>query len=297
MQTPPDPRLKPSPLVKAGCAVGLLGVGALASGLIIRLISGHPSTASEVLGGGGVVLALLALFGVAIYTTLRSAAQSRRVRGRWPTADEPTAVGAVRDIETVADPARGAHPRFPRGLVISALITLTAGQTKEPARSTRAGYAVTKSHLWARDNALKTPSWGYVWVDLPHSLPTLVLSGHLPGSSTVSSDVDIESGAFNRRFRVADKMPGTPSTGVDHAQFARYATAILHPRAVDALMSTPNTWMIAIHARRIGARVSPLCTGDDIERLAGALGVVASLVPRFVWDSYGGQSSSYRPRR
>ncbi len=296
MQTPPDPRLKSPPPVKVGCAIGFIGLGALAIGMLVRLISGHPSTATKILVGGGVVLALLALFGVAIYTTFRSAAQSRRISGRWPIGDQPTAIAAVRDIEAVANPTRGTHPKFPRGLVINAVIALPTGPSVEQLRPTTAGYAVTKSNLWTRNNQLKAPSWGYVWIDLPQALPTLVLSANLPGASPVSSDVDIENEDFNRRFRVADAMPGAPSSGIDHAQFARYATAILHPRAVEALMATPNTWMIAIRGHRIGAQVSPLFAGEDIERLAYSLSVVTSLIPHFVWDRYG-RRTAYPPHR
>ncbi|PRZ43523.1 hypothetical protein CLV47_102211 [Antricoccus suffuscus] len=296
MQSPPDPRLKRPPLVNVGCALGVIGLGALAIGMLVRLISGHPSTATKILAGGGVVLALLALFGIATYTTFRSAAQSRRISGRWPIGDAPAAIAAVRDIESVSNPARGKHPEFPRGLVVNAVIALPTGPPGGQLQLTSAGYAVTKSNLWTRNSRLKAPSWGYVWINLPQALPTLVLSANLPGASPVSSDVDIESGDFNRRFRVTDSMPGAPSTGIDHAQFARYATAILHPRAVEAVMATPNTWMIAIHGHRIGAQVSPLFAGEDIERLAYSLGAVASLIPRFVWDS-NGRRSPYPPHR
>ena len=291
MQTSPDPRLKPPPFVKAGCAIGLIGLGAVAVGMIVRLISGHHSLVTKILAGGGVVLALLALFGVAIYTTVRSAAQSRKVRGRWPAGDESIAIAAVREIETVSHPARGTHPKFPRGLVVNAVLTLPSTTAAGPTQPTHAGYAVTKSNLAARNNVLQTPSWGYVWIDFPRSLPTLVLSGDVPGSSPVSSDVDIESGAFNRRFNVNDRMPGAASTGTDHAQFARYATAILHPRAVEALMSTPTTWIITIHGRKLGAQISPIYAGEDIERLARGLSAFAALIPQFVWEGYGGQSS------
>lgn len=296
MQKPPDPRLKTPPLAKAGCALGIVGLAALVLGMLIRLISGHPNAATKILAGGGVVLALLALFGVALYSTLKSAAQTRAVRGRWPDGDEGAAIGAVREIQAMSKPELGMHPKFPRGLLINAVIAAPAGPAGESAARSRAAYAVTKSNLWVRDKRLRGPSWGYVWVDLPQSLPTLVLSSDVPGRSSVTSDVDIESGAFNRRFNVNDKMPGASSTGVDHAQFARYATAILHPRAVEALMSTPHTWMIAIHARKIGAQVSPLFPAADIERLAATLAAVAALVPQFVWDGYAGQSS-YSPRR
>jgi hypothetical protein len=121
-----------------------------------------------------------------------------------------------------------------------------------------------------------TTSLSICCVALPGPLPEVVVEPesivgeHAPG--LLREDIDIESEDFNRRFRV-------------HAADRKYASDVLTPRAVDALLSVePFAWRII--AGDLLAWSSPTDGATLLARLR-VLSTVAQSIPAFVWRNVG----------
>lgn len=133
-----------------------------------------------------------------------------------------------------------------------------------------------------------------MWFELPQKLPTLIITPDIPGLDTVAGG-DVENEAFNRRLRTRPPSnSGRPHAKVNEAAFARYATAILHPRAAERLMSMFRGPLIAIDNNRMCFMFPARLSAPEIEQAAGALSEFGTLIPRFVWETYGDQTS-YSP--
>lgn len=128
-----------------------------------------------------------------------------------------------------------------------------------------------------------TPVAQYVWVGvlkLPAALPDLhvgpewTFATMFPG--LVPMDVDIESEAFNRMYRVhIDQHPAA----------RKYAVDILNPRTAEALVAAPP-----FHWRISGNELIgwwPPGTPEDTMAHLATMRRVADGVPSFVWRDYG----------
>lgn len=114
-------------------------------------------------------------------------------------------------------------------------------------------------------------------LSLPAYLPTLQVTGesllHRAGQLLGFDDIELESDEFNRRFNVS-------------AADRKFATDVLTPRTMQALLAAPTTsWRI--EGPRIVAwdsgRLEPL---GLLARLSVLTTVIAG-VPSFVWRDYG----------
>jgi hypothetical protein len=111
---------------------------------------------------------------------------------------------------------------------------------------------------------------------MPVALPRLQVEPETAVSrvaGAVFSDINVESDAFNQRFRVTS-----------HA--AKFASDVLNPRQVEALLAGPATpWRVA------GAEIVTWSPGKQDSGTLGAavpfLAGVLGRIPAFVWKDRG----------
>jgi hypothetical protein len=142
-----------------------------------------------------------------------------------------------------------------------------------------AGWQLGREYRWTTGSGddRTTHSIGVIALRLPAALPDLqvapegMLASMAPGLTR--TDIDLESEAFNRRYRVscADR---------------KYAVDVLTPRTVEALLSVrPFRWRVD------GADLLALGPVSDgpaqvLSRLEVLAGIAAG-IPSFVWTDHG----------
>jgi hypothetical protein len=123
-------------------------------------------------------------------------------------------------------------------------------------------------------------------VSLPAFLPTLEVSpegifGKLAGAVGLTSDIDLESEDFNRKFTV-------------RAENRKFATDVLSPRTMQYLLTAPAAaWRItgSSMVRWGSGRLDPA----EIVVATSVLDQVADGIPDFVWKDYQNHSG-YDPQ-
>jgi hypothetical protein len=123
------------------------------------------------------------------------------------------------------------------------------------------------------------PTWHVVVVDLPAVLPHLSLLLETTASTVADAvgvrDLQVESAAFNRARLIG-------------CEDARYAHAVLHPRAIDLLLTGP---LRDRPVRIEGSAVLTWAPGptdvDQVIPIAEALSAFAGTIPRHVLDDHG----------
>ena len=132
---------------------------------------------------------------------------------------------------------------------------------------------LTRSHN-GQQQTTQTHRFTVVALALPAALPWLELTGENVltriGSALGLADVELESEAFNRRYRVS-------------ATDRRFAYDVLHPRTMEQLLAQPT-----VNLRLWGADALLWDSGfAEPEELPGMLAALAQLVdgiPSYVWS-------------
>ena len=134
------------------------------------------------------------------------------------------------------------------------------------------------------------------WLELDQPLPALLVTADVRGQSAIlGADLNIENEQFNRRFRVDSSLPGTArGQSPAYGDFARYASAMLHPRAAACLTKLPPNRIFLITDRLIAVGGAPNPDRDEILWIAGVLAELADLIPQHVMNRWSG-STDYRP--
>jgi Protein of unknown function (DUF3137) len=114
-------------------------------------------------------------------------------------------------------------------------------------------------------------------VAMPMALPEMIVTreglfGRL-ATALGRQDIELESEAFNRRYRVRSGDP-------------KFATDVLNPRTMQALLDADAVaWRI--DGRDILSWHSGHYAPEEIEPRLAALAVVVDGIPNFVWKSHG----------
>lgn len=270
----------------AGCVLFLLGGIALAVGYFLA----EPGPVKRIPPLAGVLglVGVLGGFAVLVLTGLWAQRRTRAtLRGLGIGRTIPPQVEAVRRIEAHRLPATAKWADFPTGL--QACREIPNGDT--PIR-----FAINLPELRPREkNKPLEVGASYVWIKIPVALPRIAFgpdSKLLPAPLT-GHDLDIESEDFNHRFRIYSG-PGGPAAKND-IQFARYAHAVLHPRAAQCLLRLPVGVTAIIDGDLACAIDTPSTGRQRIEQIAEVLTELAAMTPDHVLRRWGGQSD-YRPR-
>ncbi len=285
--TNPKPDAPPRVIrsAKVGCGAMVLGIVIAVVAWIIQSSSGQKTTTTEVIGLAGIVIAaggltVAALMGIII--------RRRGLRGFDALGNEfktiPPDVPAARAILLAwLGPATLAP--YPSRIVAS--FGIPAG-----GRDTSLLVNVPKIAYTTRDNRNVEPTVAVSWLVTDTPLPRLLVTPDIRGQSAIcGADVDIEHEEFNRRFRVDWSRPGaTIERGPEYADFARYASAVLHPRAAACLSRLPGGRTFVMTDRLIGVVGPVLPNRDDLVRIAGVLAEFADLIPEHVKRRWGGKS-------
>jgi hypothetical protein len=137
------------------------------------------------------------------------------------------------------------------------------------------GHRSTTTHRWTVC-VVPMQGWlGHVQVEPESALDRLA------GAVGLVTDIDLESEAFNRRFRVS-------------ASSAKLASDILPPRTMEYLLSVDAGAWRTCGSDLVGfakRRLDPA----DVVRTCAVLGRVQEGVPSFVWKDAGGPASGYSP--
>ena len=268
------------PLVGTGCLMILVG-GAL---LIATLIA-------EATGAGSGTLRVMAIVALALIAPsagyliwLGLAIRRRAKRGLDSLAfapEVPVDLPMLRRIEASRLPALARWDGFPSAIRTSRQIE-NAG--------TPISFAVNLPRLGKqrRTDPIEPPSC-YIWGPLPVSLPRLIIRPDARDAALLGADVDVENEEFNRRFRVDSTMP-LQGGRVEFDLFARYAHAMLHPRAVEILMRLPEGVHLALDGGHGFAIDRVDSDRERIELIAEVLTGFAALAPQHVVNRWGGQS-------
>jgi uncharacterized protein DUF3137 len=136
----------------------------------------------------------------------------------------------------------------------------------------------TESHDTKGRTSKATHRYAVYAVHLPAYLPSLEVSpeavfGHLATAVGLTTDIDLESEDFNRRFRV-------------RAEDRKFATDVLSPRTMQYLLSVPPAaWRVqgTDIVRWEEGRLDPA----DVPVSAAILDRVADGIPTFVWKDHG----------
>lgn len=88
------------------------------------------------------------------------------------------------------------------------------------------------------------------------------------------SDLDLESEAFNRRFRLTAEDPRT-------------ATAVLTPRTMERLLAAPGDLAYRVEGADLLCWTDGSALPEDVGVRADVLADVLDLVPAFVWADHG----------
>lgn len=117
-------------------------------------------------------------------------------------------------------------------------------------------------------------------LELPVALPFLELIPHHAGQVVIRADLpvqdlDLESAAFNRHWRVATTD-------------ARFAHAFLHPRLMERLLAPDAEHLsVSVDGERLVCWSDAEPEGAHIEQHLALLTAVADAVPDFVWQDHG----------
>ncbi|GAB3298637.1 hypothetical protein EK0264_17120 [Epidermidibacterium keratini] len=283
-----SPRLVRS--AKLGCGAMVLGIVIAVVAWIFQASSGQKTTTTEGIGLAGIALAaggliVAALMGVII--------RRRGLRGFAAFDNEfqsiPPDIPAARAILMAwLGPATLAP--YPSRVVASLRIPARG-------RDTSLLVNVPKIAYTTRDNRNVEPTVAVSWLVTDTPLPRLLVTPDIRGQSAIrGADADIEHEEFNRRFRVDWSRPGaTVTQGPAYADFARYASAMLHPRAAACLTKLPAGRTFVVTDRLIGVVGIVLPDRDVLVRCADVLVEFASLIPPHVKRRWGG-NTDYRPR-
>jgi len=120
-------------------------------------------------------------------------------------------------------------------------------------------------------------------IDLAGDLPFLEVRPRtiLDEATPQRTPVDLESEEFNRRFRVIADDP-------------RYATAVLHPQLMAALLPAPElSWRI-LGSKLVGWRDGTLDVAL-IHPAVATLRAIQEAIPTFVWNDHATPSEPDRP--
>ncbi|GAB3298646.1 hypothetical protein EK0264_17130 [Epidermidibacterium keratini] len=162
-----------------------------------------------------------------------------------------------------------------------------------------------------RDRRAFEPAIAVAWLATDVPLPTLMVTPELRGVSTIAgADINIENEEFNRRFRIDSSVPGATRSqasgygarvdsprgdGPAYGDFARYASAMLHPRAAACLTRLPAGRAFVVTGRLVAVSGMPRPDRNEILRIAGVLAEFEDLIPEHVRRRWGGKSD-YLPR-
>lgn len=125
-------------------------------------------------------------------------------------------------------------------------------------------------------------------LELPALLPFLELTPHVAGRVVLRSDLavpdlDLESAAFNRHWRVA-------------TEDARFAHALLHPRVMERLLGPDCARLsLSVEGRHLVSWAPDRPTPGEVERHLTVLSRIADAVPDFVWQDHGRQPGPGTP--
>ena len=272
-------------LVLTGCLFMVLGA-ALFIATRIAEAAGASKQTLQVMTIVALILVvppLVYLVGYGLYLQIRA----RRGLERLAFAPEvPLDVPAMRRIESTRLPALAQWDRFPSRVVTSRRLDNA---------TTPISFAVNLPSLRkkSRFDPIE-PAACYVWFPIPVELPRIILRPDSRDSALLGPDIDVENEEFNRRFRVDSAVPLVGGSA-KYDEFARYAHALLHPRAVEALLRLP----FGVHAGidgGVGLAIDRVDSERErIEQVAAVLTEFVSLVPEHVLRRWGNQSD-YHPR-
>ncbi len=117
-------------------------------------------------------------------------------------------------------------------------------------------------------------------VELPVALPFVEVTPHVAARVVIRADLavrdlDLESSAFNDRWRVATSD-------------ARFAHALLHPRVMELLLEPGAAHLgLAVDGRHLVCWSSAEPDGATVTGHLGVLTALADAVPDFVWQERG----------
>ena len=214
--------------VGIGCTTFILGGALFAVAAIIA--RGRPEPYTTTLGTIGAIavgVGLAVTIGTGAFMNRRS---RRAMRGLAIGRPIDPDIETIRRIESARLPATAEWSKFPTGLQVTREID--NGGT--PIR-----FAANVPSLRPREkNKPMEIASSYIWFPIPVHLPRIIVGPDSAALRKMSRDVDIESDDFNRRYRVTPGLD--PDSKINHAEFARYASAIVHPRAAQCLLRLPQ---------------------------------------------------------
>lgn len=221
--------------------------------------------------------ALLAgLFGIAIVTKVLMLLRARRLSRAWPRVNPPQTHQVLRTLLGTMQNQSLQTPDYPPPPTVIACLA-----NDEPAP---VYYAITRGTLADRRRENQLPSWGLLWTAIDHRLPGLMV---LPES--VGMDFEVENEQFNRRFQV--RTPTGRRMKQQWPSFSRYASALLHPRMIEALLDLPRGAALIVREDIIAIRITAITRASVIEDLVAPLRRIVGQIPRLVWEEYGGQEA------
>lgn len=269
----------------AGCLLFLAG-GVLAAFSTINWPKDGDEPAPTwliTLAGIGIVGGLAVMILGGVWANRRARAGLRELElGR----DIPPDLEMIRRIESNRLPATARWEKFPTGLALCREI---------PNGATPIRIAVNIPALTPkRKHEPVEIGASYLWIAIPVVLPRIAIGPEMSGvpSQITGPDLDIESGEFNRRFRV---YAGPGNSPRQRSEFMRYAHAMVHPRAAQCLLKLP-VGVTAIIDGDMACAIDVVATGRErIEVIAEVLTEFVALVPDHVLRRWGGQGG-YQPR-
>ncbi|GAB3298632.1 hypothetical protein EK0264_17115 [Epidermidibacterium keratini] len=274
-------------LLVAAAGAPLLG------GAVVLLRTGRDSTAIKAVGLVGAVLVMVGMIGAFVAERVAHW-RARRAFAGEQLADLPQIPpdhDRARDIMSTRVGTENLADRFPAHIVASRRV---------PAGASAADLLVNiggvRSRLRFGPREQIEPDVA-IW-----SMPTgpllprlLVVEENRTHVAPRNTDVDIEHEGFNRRFRVfGSSSGGDVGDGVRHDEFARYASALLHPRAAQCLSRLPREHWFVIDREYAAVVGPPVAQRERVLLCADVLAEFVSLIPRHVRDGWG--RSDYRTR-
>ncbi|GAB3298641.1 hypothetical protein GCM10027298_10770 [Epidermidibacterium keratini] len=270
----------------------LVGLAVLIVALVIRAVSGEVSAATKTLAITGFALGFGGLLLSALVGLLIRRRAHQGFGGALSQEFEtiPPDIPAARAIMSSWFGAASLPPGYPSRVIASLRIPARG-------RDTSLLVNVPKLTLSQKDRRSIEPASAVAWLELDRPLPALLITPDLRGQSAIlGADINIENEEFNRRFRVDSSMPGTAGRkGPAYGDFARYASALLHPRAAACLTRLPPNRTFLITDRLVAVNGAPLPNRDELVLCADVLAEFGDLIPQHVLNRWGG-STDYRPR-
>ncbi|MFV0532029.1 MAG: hypothetical protein ACK5MR_00050 [Cumulibacter sp.] len=275
--------------VRLGCAVLATGTVLIFIALILRAISGI-NLATKIIVITGFGLAAIGLFSsAAAGWALGRNARRQYAAGGTGFESVPADRTAIRAIESARLTTAAAQPDFPSTVVASYRVPVGALTTYFAAN-------VPVIRVRRRSDQRFEPPATYQWIALPVPLPRLLITHDLRGQSAIlGPDINIENEAFNRRFRIDSSLPLTNrGSRPQYGDFARYATAVLHPRVAQLLSTLPENRVFVVTGGYAALIGPPDPDVAAMQHGADALAAFQSLLPPHVLQRWAG-SEDYRP--